>query len=98
MPATVELLSTGSELLDGRTLNTHGRTLGSALGPLGLRLSRDTTLPDDSNAIRHALASALKRADVVIVSGGLGPTSDDLTRDIVADLLGRSVVMHEPTR
>lgn len=98
MPAVTELLSTGSELLDGRTLNTHGRTLGTALAPLGLRLGRETTLPDDAAVIRAELAAALKRSDVVFMSGGLGPTSDDLTRDLVAGLLGRRVVMHEPTR
>ncbi len=94
----VELVSTGSELLDGRSVNTHARLLGESIVPLGLKLSRDTTVPDDAAAIRDAIESALTRVDIVVVSGGLGPTSDDLTRDIISGLTGRRIVMHEPTR
>jgi nicotinamide-nucleotide amidase len=94
----VELVSTGSELLSGRTVNRHAQTLGEALAPLGLVLARDTTVPDDAAAIADAIRGALGRAEIVIVSGGLGPTSDDLTRDVVADLFRRWVVMDESAR
>jgi len=93
-----ELVSTGSELLNGRTLNRHAQVLGSRLAEIGFRLTRDTTVPDDLEAIREATESALGRVDVVVVSGGLGPTSDDVTRDAIADLIGGRVVMHESTR
>lgn len=86
----VELLNTGSELLLGQTLNTHARYLGRRLVECGLRISRQTTVPDGPE-IRIALAEALARAHVIIVTGGLGPTSDDVTRDIAAGLLERKL-------
>jgi nicotinamide-nucleotide amidase len=98
MKPGVELVSTGLELLTGRTVNTHAHTLARHLAPLGLRLLRDTTVPDDREVIRQAVAEALQRVDLVVVSGGLGPTSDDLTREAVADLAGVGLVMHEPSR
>jgi nicotinamide-nucleotide amidase len=82
----IEILHTGSELLLGRVLNTHGAWLGMELFKLGLRVQRQTTVPDGS-AIRDALAEILPRADAVIVTGGLGPTSDDVTRECTAELL-----------
>lgn len=83
-----ELISTGSELLSGRTVNTHAQRLGAALHALGIALLRDTTVPDAVGEIRDAVAAALQRADLVFVCGGLGPTEDDLTRDALAALLG----------
>jgi nicotinamide-nucleotide amidase len=83
----VELLNTGSELLLGQVLNTHLQFLADALWPLGLGISRQTTVPDGP-VIKEALLESFARADIVFVTGGLGPTTDDLTRDIVADLLG----------
>lgn len=91
----VELISTGSELLSGRTVNRHAHTLGAALAPIGYRLVRDTTLPDDIDAIASALEAAWTRVDTVFLSGGLGPTSDDVTRDAVASLLGRAIVLDD---
>lgn len=98
MKPGVELVSTGLELLSGRTVNTHAHTLARALAPLGLQLVRDTTVPDDRAVIRQAVVDALQRVDLVVVSGGLGPTSDDLTREAVADVAGVGLVMHEPSR
>ena len=98
MNHSVELVSTGTELLDGRSVNTHARLLGASIVPLGLQLARDTSVPDNTAAIRDAIEAALARVDVVIVSGGLGPTSDDLTREIIAEITGRKIVMHEPSR
>jgi nicotinamide-nucleotide amidase len=93
-----ELISTGAELLSGRTVNRHARTLGEALRGLGIHLVRDTTLPDDPAAIRAAVREALDRTDLVFVSGGLGPTPDDVTRDAVASALGRGVVLDESSK
>jgi len=88
----VELVSTGTELLSGRVLNTHARTLATYLAPFGLVLHRDTTVTDEPAAIADAVRGALARVDLLFVSGGLGPTPDDLTRDAVATVLGRLVV------
>lgn len=87
----VELVCTGTELLSGRTLNTHAQVLGARLGGLGLTLLRETVVPDAAEAIEAAVRSALRRAEVVLVTGGLGPTSDDLTRDVLAGLAGRAI-------
>ena len=95
MKPFVELISTGSELLSGRTVNRHAQSLGAALAPLGLRLSRDTTIPDDAGILGAAVLDALTRVDVVVVSGGLGPTVDDLTCDAIGQALRRDVVMDE---
>ena len=93
-----ELISTGSELLSGRTVNRHAHTLGGALRALGIELVRDTTLPDDAAAITSAVKDALARVPLVFVTGGLGPTSDDITRDAVAAALGRSLALHDDAR
>ncbi|HEX7262085.1 MAG TPA: competence/damage-inducible protein A, partial [Luteolibacter sp.] len=90
----IEVINTGTELLLGNTLNTHGAWFGRELFKLGLRISRQTTVPD-GEAIRDALQEALVRADAVIVTGGLGPTSDDLTREITADVLGLELITDE---
>lgn len=98
MTPVVELVTTGAELLSGRTLNRHAQWLGGELDRLGWRLLRDTTVPDDLEAIRDAITGALARCDVVICTGGLGPTSDDVTRDVAAAWYGSSLVMDEPAR
>ena len=98
MNSLAELISTGSELLDGRRLNTHAQLIGGELSKLGLRLVCDTTVPDGIAAMRDAIQSALKRVDLVFVTGGLGPTSDDVTREVIAEIASRKIVMHEATR
>ena len=86
----VEVINTGTEILLGSVLNTHVATLAAGLFPLGLRIERQVTVPD-GDAIREALVAAMVRSDIVIVTGGLGPTSDDITREITAELLGRTL-------
>jgi nicotinamide-nucleotide amidase len=90
----IEIINTGTELLLGNTLNTHGAWFGRELFKLGLRITRQTTVPD-GDAIRESLQEAISRADVVIVTGGLGPTSDDLTREITAEVLGAEMILDE---
>jgi len=90
----IEILNTGTELLLGNTLNTHGAWFGRELFKLGLRVGRQVTVPD-GDAIRESLSEAVGRADVVIVTGGLGPTSDDLTREITAEVLGLELILDE---
>ena len=97
MNIQAELISIGNELLSGRTLNTHGKDLGAALSIIGLQLVRDTTIPDELETIGNAVDEALARVDLVFVSGGLGPTVDDITRDALEKLLNQKVVLDQPT-
>ncbi len=92
-----ELVSTGAELLTGRSVNTHAQRLGRALEPRGFRLVRDTTVRDDRPSIAEAVRGALGRVAVVFVSGGLGPTCDDVTREALADVFGRAMVTDPAT-
>lgn len=78
----------------GTTLNTHGAWIGNELFKLGLRVQRQTTVPD-GDAIRSAMAEAMERSDVIIVTGGLGPTSDDITREAAAEVLGVELITDE---
>ena len=87
----IEIINTGSELLLGTTLNTHGAWMGSELMNIGLRVQRQTTVPDGP-AIIEALRDAMSRSDVVIVTGGIGPTSDDICREAAAEVLGVELV------
>ncbi len=85
----IEVINTGTELLLGNVTNTHLTFLGQELFLLGLRVERQICVPDGP-AIRDALLDTFRSgAEVVLVTGGLGPTSDDLTRDIAAELLDR---------
>ena len=90
----IEIVNTGSELLLGSTANTHGTWMGQELVKLGLRVQRQTTVPDGV-AIEEALAESIKRSDVVLVTGGLGPTSDDITREAAAKVLGVELMEDE---
>src|SRR5712675_1680796 len=85
----VELINTGSELMLGRVLNTHQQWICRRLADLGYVVSRQVAIADAAGEIRQAVREALSRADLVICTGGLGPTSDDLTRDLIAELLGK---------
>ncbi len=89
----VELINTGSELMLGRVLNTHQQWLGRQLADLGYVVSRQAAVPDTADAIEQAVREALGRADLVITTGGLGPTTVDLTRERIAHLLGKP--LHE---
>ncbi len=84
----VEVINTGTELLLGNVTNTHLPFLGQELFPLGLRVERQVCVPDGP-AIRDALLESFARAEIVLVTGGLGPTSDDITRDLAAEFLDR---------
>src|SRR5437588_11778601 len=87
----VELINTGSELMLGRVLNTHQQWLGQKLAELGYLVTRQVAVPDKGPDIQEAVRESLSRADLVITTGGLGPTSDDITRDLLAQMLGRKL-------
>jgi nicotinamide-nucleotide amidase len=84
----LEVINTGTELLFGSVLNTHLSFLAQQLFPIGLRVQRQTTIPD-GDSIRDAIVESAARCDVILVTGGLGPTTDDITREIVSALTGR---------
>jgi nicotinamide-nucleotide amidase len=88
----VELINTGSELMLGRVLNTHQQWLCRQLADLGYVVDRQVAVADRGADITQAVREALARADLIITTGGLGPTSDDLTRDLIAELLGKKLI------
>ena len=90
----VELVNTGTELLLGDTVNTNASWIGQRLAALGIQVARQTIVPDGA-VIRVAIAEAAQRSDVVLVSGGLGPTNDDLTRESTAELLSLPMELNE---
>jgi molybdenum cofactor synthesis domain-containing protein len=90
----VELVNTGTELLLGDTINTNAAWIGQRLAALGIQVTRQTIVPDGA-VIRVAIAEAAQRSDVVLVSGGLGPTNDDLTRESTAELLSLPMELNE---
>lgn len=90
-----ELLTLGDELLLGLTANGHLTWIGAQLGRRGVLLDRNVTITDDAAAIARQFRESWARADVVITTGGLGPTCDDRTREVVAELLGQELVFDE---
>jgi nicotinamide-nucleotide amidase len=89
----IDIINTGSELLLGRVLNTHQQWLCRQLTDLGYTVDRQVAVDDCAPRMVEAVRDALAQADLVIVTGGLGPTSDDRTREVIADFLGRK--LHE---
>jgi nicotinamide-nucleotide amidase len=89
----IEIINTGSELLLGRVLNTHQQWLCRQLADLGYTVDRQVAVDDCAPRMLEAVRDALSVADLVIVTGGLGPTSDDRTREVIAGFLGRK--LHE---
>ncbi len=83
-----EILTIGAEILAGDILDTNARDLARALKGLGVAVIRHTTVPDEEGAIAEAVNAALARAGVVVVTGGLGPTPDDRTREGIARAFG----------
>jgi nicotinamide-nucleotide amidase len=87
---TAELLSIGSELTVGETRDTNAGEIARSLTDLGVRVTRLTALPDDLDAVSDAFRTALERSDLVVSTGGLGPTPDDLTREAIAAVCGET--------
>ena len=90
----VEVVNTGTELLLGKVVNTHAGYFGQEMFKLGLRIQRQTTIPDGGE-IRVVLQECFPRTDVILITGGLGPTSDDITREVVAEMLGLELILDE---
>ncbi|MGI9040564.1 MAG: competence/damage-inducible protein A [Gemmatimonadales bacterium] len=84
----LELVTIGTELLLGFTVDTNGAEIARSLAAFGVRVVRRTAVPDRAEDIRDAVGAALERTGAVLTTGGLGPTRDDITKKVVADLFG----------
>jgi nicotinamide-nucleotide amidase len=94
LPMRAEIISVGSELLLGQIVDTNAAFIARHLAALGLDLFHKATVGDNLGRVAAALETALGRADLVITTGGLGPTEDDVTREAVARATGRELVFH----
>ncbi|UYZ64314.1 competence/damage-inducible protein A [Hymenobacter weizhouensis] len=92
-----EILTIGDELLYGQVIDTNSAFLGQELGKLGIRVKQITSVSDRADEIVAALDLARQRAEVVLMTGGLGPTKDDLTKHVLARYFGAELVLHPPT-
>ena len=92
-----EILSVGTELLMGQIANTDAQYISRRLAELGIALYRHTTVGDNPARVKEALGEALSRSDIVITTGGLGPTEDDLTKEMVAEYFGLEMRLHQPS-
>ena len=96
-PLHVELLATGDELLTGQITDTNSVWLMDRLWDLGVMARRKTLVADDRDDLAAALRETTSRSDLVVMSGGLGPTEDDLTAEVVAAAMGVPLELHEPS-
>lgn len=87
---SAELISVGTELLMGNIVNTNAQYISQRLADLGIDCYFQTTVGDNHDRLVEAVHGALRRADIVILTGGLGPTADDLTKETVSDAFGKS--------
>ena len=89
-----EIICVGTELLMGQIVNTNAQFMAEKLAPLGVDLYRQQVVGDNPKRLTEAVLTALSRSDVVLFSGGLGPTEDDLTKETVAAALGLELVLY----
>ena len=95
---TAEIISIGTELLLGDIVNTNAAFLGQELAKLGISVFTQTVVGDNPQRLMRAYRQAYERgADLVIATGGLGPTEDDITKEVAAEYFGRSLSLHQPS-
>ena len=94
----VELICVGTELLLGNIVNTNAAFLAEQCAALGLSCFYQTVVGDNQKRLCETIEKALERSDVLILSGGLGPTQDDITRDMVAKVLGKELILDEHSK
>ena len=90
-----EILSVGTELLLGHTVNTDTAIVARELSTIGINVLHCATVGDNPGRLEEAVQQALSRSDILITTGGLGPTGDDLTKETVARVAGRPLALHE---
>ena len=91
----VEIVTTGTELLLGQIVNLNAAYLAEGLNKLGFDVLYQTTVGDNRDRMKQALTIALDRADIVITSGGLGPTQGDITKEVSASLFDKELSLHQ---
>lgn len=91
----LEVIAVGTELLRGHTIDTNTAELAATLGEVGISVARCTTVADDQSQIESTLKDALRRTGLVVLTGGLGPTPDDVTREAVAEVFGVELAVNE---
>ncbi|MBO5421618.1 MAG: competence/damage-inducible protein A [Clostridia bacterium] len=92
---TCEIISVGTELLLGDILNTDAQFLSQELAKLGLSVLHQSTVGDNHDRLFELLEQAAKRSDIIILSGGLGPTPDDITKEVACEFFGKELILHE---
>ena len=90
-----EILAVGTELLMGQIANTNAQYISQRLNDIGINVYYHSVVGDNPARLKSVLQLALSRSDVVIMTGGLGPTQDDLTKETVAEIMGRKLVLHD---
>ena len=95
MAHNAELIAVGTELLLGNIANTDAQMLSQGLSALGINVYYHTVVGDNPERLRAAVELAKRRADIIITTGGLGPTCDDLTKNVLAECFGKKLVYHE---
>ena len=95
MSHTAEIIAVGTELLLGNIVNTNARDISQALSAVGVNVFWHTVVGDNPERLRQALDIARRRADVIITTGGLGPTYDDLTKQTICEAFGKPLVLHQ---
>lgn len=95
--AVCELISVGTEILLGDILNTDAQYLSIELAKLGISVMHQSTVGDNRERLLAQLGEAAKRSDIIILSGGLGPTPDDLTKEVCCEFFGKKMKLHSPT-
>ncbi|MCX7921805.1 MAG: competence/damage-inducible protein A [Clostridia bacterium] len=90
-----EILAVGTELLMGQIANTNAQYISGRLSEQGINVYYHSVVGDNPRRLKESLELALKRSDVVIMTGGLGPTQDDLTKETVAEILNRKLILHQ---
>jgi len=93
----IHIITIGDEILIGQIVDTNSAWMAGELNLIGARVGYIHSISDDGDAIRNTLDRALEDADAVLLTGGLGPTKDDLTKKALADYFGVELVFHEPT-
>lgn len=97
MSHTAELIAIGTELLLGNIANTDAQMISQGLSELGINVYYHTVVGDNPERVRQAVEIARRRADIIITTGGLGPTCDDLTKVALAEAFGKQLIYHEPS-
>lgn len=92
---TCEIISVGTELLLGDILNTDAQFLSVELARLGLCVMHQSTVGDNHDRLLKQISDAAERSDIIILSGGLGPTPDDITKEVACEFFGKELVLHE---